>query len=75
MNRSDLTRNLLKITFASGTIGIALKFLTFQIRLNQQLHNGNILNDLWFPYFPNMLDSAFLIISVIGLIILGRTKK
>jgi len=45
--------NLLLTIFLAGTIGMALKFITYF--------------DHWvyFPSFPNVLDSTFLILSVI----------
>ena len=60
----NLAIDLLSLLFISGTIGIALKFITFQIILNENLASGNILTDVFFPYFPNILDSAFLISAV-----------
>jgi hypothetical protein len=60
----NLAIDLLSILFISGTIGIALKFITFQIILNENLASGNLLTDVFFPYFPNVLDSAFLISAV-----------
>ena len=63
----DLAIDLLSILLISGTIGIALKFITFQIILNENLASGNLLTDVFFPYFPNVLDSAFLISSVLYL--------
>jgi hypothetical protein len=63
----ELAVDLLVILFLAGTIGIALKFITFQIILNQNLAAGNLLIDAFFPYFPNVFDSAFLIMSVLYL--------
>jgi hypothetical protein len=60
----NLAIDLLSILFISGTIGIALKFITFQIILNENLASGNLLTDVFFPYFPNVLGSAFLISAV-----------
>ena len=59
-----LVVDLLTVLLISGTIGIALKFVTFQIILNENLVSGNLLTGLFFPYFPNLLDSLFLISSV-----------
>lgn len=67
MNFKELLGKLVVIAFASGTIGVALKFLTFQIVLNQNLYVGNVIDSVWFPYFPNVLDSIFLIISALYL--------
>jgi hypothetical protein len=49
----ELGNDLIMIIFIVGTIGIALKFTTFF--------------DQWvyFPAFPNTLDSAFLISAVL----------
>ena len=63
----NLASDLLSILFISGTVGIALKFITFQIIVNENLASGNLLTDAFFPYFPNVLDSAFLISSVLYL--------
>jgi hypothetical protein len=62
-NYKELFNDCLSIIFACGTIGIALKFITFF--------------DKWvyFPSFPNYLDSAFLICSVLYLTIKLRTNK
>lgn len=63
MNNRDLAVNLLTILAIFGNVGIALKFVTFQAILNSNLAAGNSLTGLFFPYFPNLLDSAFLILS------------
>jgi hypothetical protein len=49
---NDLLNDLIQITLVCGTIGIALKFITFF--------------DQWvyFPTFPNFLDSTFLILAI-----------
>ena len=51
-NWSELFNDCMIIMIAAGTIGIALKFTTFF--------------DKWvyFPSFPNICDSAFLVLSV-----------
>jgi hypothetical protein len=51
-NWNELANDCMIIMLLTGTVGIALKFITFF--------------DQWvfFPSFPNTLDSAFLIISV-----------
>ena len=51
-NWTELFHDCMMIMFVCGTIGIALKFITF---FNQWVY---------FPSFPNMLDSAFLISAV-----------
>ena len=66
-NPQEFTTDLLTVLMISGTIGIALKFVTFQVVLNSNLAAGNILTGLFFPYFPNLLDSAFLILSILFL--------
>jgi hypothetical protein len=50
---SDLANDLVQILFICGTIGIALKFISFF--------------DQWvyFPTFPNFLDSTFLIVATV----------
>ena len=52
---SDLGKDCLQIILICGTIGIALKFVTF---FNHWVY---------FPSFPNALDSTFLIFSVLYL--------
>jgi hypothetical protein len=52
-NWNQLGSDCLQIAFVCGTIGIALKFLTF---FNHWVY---------FPTFPNVLDSAFLITSIL----------
>ena len=49
----QLLNDCLLVAFTFGTIGIALKFTTY---LNQWVY---------FPAFPNMLDSAFLITAIL----------
>lgn len=51
----ELFNDCVSIIFISGTIGIALKFTTFL--------------DKWvyFPWFPNVFDAIFLVISVVYL--------
>jgi hypothetical protein len=58
---TDLAKDCLLIMFVSGTIGIALKFTVFF--------------DKWvfFPSFPNIFDSIFLISSTIYLAWKART--
>jgi hypothetical protein len=50
-NLKEVFSNGLLVVFFSGTIGIALKFFTF---FNHWVY---------FPSFPNALDSGFLILS------------
>jgi hypothetical protein len=54
-NWKDLFGDLLSVLFISGTIGFALKFSTYF--------------DKWvyFPSFPNIFDSTFLISAVLYL--------
>ena len=48
-NKNELLHDCMLIIFVCGTIAIALKFITF---FNQWVY---------FPSFPNALDSTFLI--------------
>jgi hypothetical protein len=48
----ELAHDCIRILLVCGTIGIAVKFVTF---FNHWVY---------FPSFPNVLDSTFLIISV-----------
>jgi len=60
---NDLLTDCLQIALVCGTIGIALKFITFF--------------DQWvyFPTFPNFLDSTFLITSITYLAWKARKGK
>jgi hypothetical protein len=55
-NWKELLNDCVLLILVSGTIGIALKFTTFF--------------DKWvyFPSFPNVLDTSFLIFSVVYLV-------
>jgi hypothetical protein len=59
---SELGQDLVLIVFVCGTVAIALKFITF---FNQWVY---------FPSFPNALDSTFLIIAVAYLAWKSRRK-
>lgn len=54
-NWKDLFGDLLAVLFISGTIGFALKFSTYFDKL------------VYFPSFPNIFDSTFLIAAVLYL--------
>lgn len=58
-----LLKDLLIVLLVSGTVGIALKFVAFQMLLNIYGTPAYAV----FPYFPNLLDSAFLIITALTL--------
>ena len=58
----SLSRDLLLIACITGTVGIAAKYVSF------------FNNWVWFPTFPNIFDSAFLIFSVFVVYFLGRSK-
>lgn len=64
-NLKDFASNVLVVLLVAGNIGVALKFVTFQIILNSNLAEGNILTGVFLPYFPNLLDSAFIISSML----------
>jgi len=50
---SDLIADCVRIALVCGTIGIAVKFVTF---FNHWVY---------FPTFPNILDAAFLIVTIL----------
>ena len=54
-NKNELFHDCMLLIFVCGSIGMALKFATF---FNQWVY---------FPSFPNALDSAFLISAVMYL--------
>jgi hypothetical protein len=62
-NISELFHDCMTIIFVCGTIGIAVKFVTF---FNQWV---------FFPSFPNALDSTFLISAVMYLTWKSRKRK
>lgn len=59
----ELLQDCMIVVFVCGTIGIALKFVTF---FNQWVY---------FPSFPNVLDSTFLISAVLFLAWKSRAHK
>ncbi len=61
-NWSELANDCIQIVLVCGTIGIALKFITF------------FNNWVYFPTFPNVLDSAFLITSILYLAFSARRR-
>lgn len=58
-----LANDLLLLTCISGTVGIALKFTVFF--------------DKWvyFPVFPNLFDSVFLVFAIFYLALKNRKKE
>lgn len=62
-NKAELIQDCMLIVFVCGTIGIALKFATL---FNQWVY---------FPSFPNALDSTFLISAVLYLAWKARKHK
>ena len=62
-NRRELIHDCMLVLFVCGTIGIALKFATF---FNSWVY---------FPWFPNALDSTFLISAVVYLGWRSRRSK
>lgn len=60
-NRTQLIQDCMLVVFVFGTIGISLKFVTF---FGQWVY---------FPPFPNALDSTFLISAVVYLA--WRTRR
>ncbi len=62
-NKAELFHDCMLIVTVCGTIGIALKFITF---FNQWVY---------FPSFPNALDSTFLISAVGYLAWKSRKRK
>jgi hypothetical protein len=62
-NKTELFHDCMLIVTVCGTIGIALKFITF---FNQWVY---------FPSFPNALDSTFLISAVGYLAWKSRKRK
>jgi hypothetical protein len=63
ITKKELFHDCLQIIFVTGTIGIALKFVT--------LFNAGV----YFPSYPNELDSAFLISAVVYLTWAARRRR
>jgi len=59
----ELAGKCLVVALVSGTIGIALKFITTIIQCNLM----GVQRYVYFPVFPNVLDSIFLIFAVLWL--------
>lgn len=62
-NWGQLANDCIQIALVCGTIGIALKFITF---FNQWVY---------FPTFPNVIDSAFLITAILYLAVAARKRS
>jgi nicotinamide riboside transporter PnuC len=62
-NWNELFHDCMMIIFVCGTIGMAIKFVTF---FNQWVY---------FPSFPNALDSTFLVSAVLYLAWNSRKRK
>lgn len=66
MSGRELARKALVVALVFGTIGIALKFLTIFYQSGVQGYS------VYFPFFPNVLDSIFLIVAVLWLALRKR---
>jgi hypothetical protein len=64
-----LLNDILLITCVFGSTGIALKFVYFQVVLNLNLYAGNVVKEVIFPFFPNLLDSVVLILSAVYFVV------
>ncbi|MGD6934647.1 MAG: hypothetical protein ACQCN5_10620 [Candidatus Bathyarchaeia archaeon] len=62
-NWGELANDCVQVALVCGTIGIALKFVTF---FNHWVY---------FPTFPNVIDSAFLITSILYLAAAARRRN
>jgi len=61
-NWGELANDCVQVALVCGTIGIALKFITF---FNHWVY---------FPTFPNVIDSAFLITAILYLAFAARRR-
>jgi hypothetical protein len=59
----SLAADLVIIVCITGTVGIALKFVSY------------FNNWVWFPTFPNIFDSAYLIFSICIVFFLSRSRN
>lgn len=74
-NWLDILINDITVVLAvSITVGIALKFVYFQILVNEATLQGKSIYYMYFPYFPNLLDSTGLIISSVYLAFRARVR-
>ena len=70
----DLAKKILRVACVAGIVGIALKFAYYVIMINvyvallpNNVYAVAVAEQFFFPYFPNALDSAFLIIAAVYL--------
>ena len=78
----DLAKMFLRVICLAGIVGIALKLIFYMIMINvyiallpNNIYASAIAENFFFPYFPNALDSVFLIIAAAFLALEKRTKK
>lgn len=78
----DLSKIILRVVCLAGVVGIALKLAYYVVMINvyiallpNNIYAATIAENFFFPYFPNALDSAFLIIAAVYLALEKRTKK
>jgi hypothetical protein len=68
----DLAKLILRVICLAGIVGIALKLIFYVIMINvyiallpNNIYATAIAEQFFFPYFPNALDSAFLIVAAV----------
>jgi len=78
----DLAKLILRVVCLAGIVGIALKLIFYVIMINvyiallpNNIYAVAIAENFFFPYFPNALDSAFLIIAAVYLAFEKRITK
>ncbi len=78
----DLAKMILRVTCLAGIVGIALKLIFYVVMINvyiallpNNIYAVAIAENFFFPYFPNALDSAFLIVAAMFLALEKRTKR
>ena len=78
----NLAKLMLRIACLAGVVGIALKLAYYVIMINvyitllpNNIYAVAIAEQFFFPYFPNALDSAFLIFAAAYLALEKRTKR
>ena len=62
MPNHDFIRKAVVLTLAAGTLGFALKFITY------------FENWCWLPTFPNIFDAVFLVLVAAALLFIGLSK-
>jgi len=77
----NLPKLILRVICLAGIVGIALKLIFYVIMINvyiallpNNIYAVAIAQNFFFPYFPNVLDSVFLIVAAVFLALEKRQR-